>query len=103
MFAPTDNQASGVKRCVQEAYRVSLSVAERHKSTISTSSSSILPPPSARLAAPMPHIFVKTCWMPAALEWLVSSEHVAGAALVIIDGVEEDVEVLADVDAEVEM
>lgn len=41
--------------------------------------------------------------MPAALEWLVSSEHVAGAALVIIDGVEEDVEVLADVDAEVEM
>lgn len=103
MFTPTDNQASGVKRCVHEAYRVSLSVAERHKSTTSTSSSSILPTPSACLAASIPHIFVKTCWMPAALEWLVSTEHFAGAVPVVIDGVDVGVEVLADIDAEVDV
>ena len=51
----------------------------------------------------MPHIFVKTCWMPAVLEWLVSTGHVTGTVLVIIDGVDIDVEVLADVDAEVDV
>lgn len=41
--------------------------------------------------------------MPVALEWLVSTEHVAGAVPVIIDGVDIDVEVLADVDVEVDV
>ena len=116
MFIPTDNQASGVKRCVQEAYRVSLSEAERHKSATSTSSSTILPPSSARFAASVPHIFVKTRWMSAPLVGVVSTELAAGAVSVFVEadvsvgvdpeldadgGVEVDTEV--DVDVEVDL
>lgn len=89
MLTPTDNQASGVKRCVKKAYRVSLSEAERHKSTTSTSSSSILPPSSTRFAASVPDILVKTCWMSAVLEGVVSTELAEGAVSVLF--VEADV------------
>ena len=79
MFTPTHNQASGVKKSLHEAYSVSLSEAERHKSTTSTSSSSTLPPSSARFAPSVPHIFVKTFWTSAALVVVVAKEIAVGA------------------------
>lgn len=85
MFTPTHNQASGVKKSLHEAYSVSLSEAERHKSTTSTSSSSsTLPPSSARFAPSVPHIFVKTFWISAALVVVVAKE-------IAVGGVEADV------------
>ena len=79
MFTPTHNQASGVKRCLQEAYSISLSEAERHKSSTSTSSSSTLPPCSARFAPSVQNIFVKTLWTSAALEVIVAKVTAVGA------------------------
>ena len=79
MFTPTHNQASGVKKSLQEAYSVSLSEAERHKSTTSASSSSTLPPSCARFAPSVPHIFVKKFWTSAALEVIVAKEIAVGA------------------------
>lgn len=91
-FKPTDNQASGVKKCEQEVYRINFSSAERHKSTTSTSSSSSCPPSRARLAASVPQILVKTCWISAALEGgLAAGSKLAGGVPDGIPGVKVDV------------
>ena len=84
-FKPTDNQASGVKKCEQKAYRVSFSIAERHKSTTSTSSSSIFPPFRARCNASGPAILAKTCLMSAVLAGLLSVEVSADSVLVSVN------------------
>ena len=84
-FTPTDNQASGVKKCEQEAYRVSFSADERHKSTTSTSSSSIFPPFRARCNASGPAILAKTCLMSAVLAGLLSVEVSADSVLVSVN------------------
>ena len=82
---PTDNQAFGVKKCEQEAYRVSFSAAERHKSTTSTSSSSIFPPSRARSNASALAIFAKTFLMSVVLAGLLAVEVGAGSVLVSVN------------------